>query len=48
MDAGFLATVEVGQLFMTKDTEELSQFTESVSCREHTLPKDEKSSDRKS
>ena len=25
-DAGFLATVEVGQYFMTKDTEEFSQF----------------------
>ena len=29
-DAGFLATVEVGQYFMTKDTEEFSQFTDSV------------------
>ena len=29
-DAGFLTTVEVGQHFMTKDTEEFSQFTESV------------------
>ena len=26
-DAGFLTTVEVGQYFMTKDTEEFSQFT---------------------
>ena len=26
-DAGFLTTVEVGQYFMTKDTEECSQFT---------------------
>ena len=25
-DAGFLTTVEVGQYFMTKDTEEFSQF----------------------
>ena len=32
---------------MTKDTEELSQFTESVACREYTLPRDEKSSDPK-
>ena len=32
-DAGFLTTVEVGQYFMTKDTEEFSQFTEPV-----TLP----------
>ena len=29
-DAGFLTTVEVGQYFMTKDTEEFSQFTDSV------------------
>ena len=29
-DAGFLTTVEVGQYFMTKDTDEFSQFTESV------------------
>ena len=32
---------------MTKDTEEFSQFTESVACREYILPRDEKSSDRK-
>ena len=42
-DAGFLTTVEVGQYFMTKDTEEFSQFTEPVACREYTLPRDEKS-----
>ena len=30
-----------------KDTEEFSQFTESVACREYTLPRDEKSSDLK-
>ena len=46
-DAGFLTTVGVGQYFMTKDTEEFSQFTESVACREYTLPRDEKSSDPK-
>ena len=46
-DAGFLITVEVGQYFMTKDTEEFSQFTDSVACREYTLPRDEKSSDPK-
>ena len=46
-DAGFLTTVDVGQYFMTKDTEEFSQFTESVACREFTLPSDEKSSDPK-
>ena len=32
---------------MTKDTEEFSQFTESVACREYTLPRYEKSSDPK-
>ena len=46
-DAGFLTTVDVGQYFMTKDTEEFSQSTESVACREYTLPRDEKSSDPK-
>ena len=40
-DSGFLTTVEVGQYFMTKDTEEFSQFTDSVACREYTLPRDE-------
>ena len=40
-DAGFLTTVEVGQYFMTKDTEEFSPFTDSVACREYTLPTDE-------
>ena len=39
--------LEVGQNFMTEDTEELSQFTEPVTCREYTLPRDEKSSDPK-
>ena len=46
-DAGFLTTVEIGQYFMTKDTEEFSQFTDSVACREYTLPRDESSSDPK-
>ena len=32
---------------MTKDTEEFSQFTESVACREYTLPRDENSSEPK-
>ena len=32
---------------MTKDTEEFSQFTDSVACREYTLPRDENSSDPK-
>ena len=39
--------VKVGQYSMTKDTEDISNFTESVACREYTLPKDEKSSDPK-
>ena len=46
-DAGFVTTVEVGQYFMTRDTEEISQFTDSVACREYTLPRDEKASDPK-
>ena len=46
-DAGFLTTVEVGQHFMTKDTEEFSQFTDSVACREYTLPRDESFSERR-
>ena len=46
-DAGFLTAVEVGQYFMTKDTEEFSKFTDAVACREHTLPRDEETSDPK-
>ena len=46
-DAGFLTTVEVGQYFTTKDTEEFSQFTDSVACRAYTLPSDEDSSEPK-
>ena len=46
-DAGFLTTVEVGQYFMSKDTEEFSQFSDSMVCREYTLPRNEKSSDPK-
>ena len=46
-DAGFLTTVEVGQYFMAKDAEEFSQFTDSVACREYTLPRDEDSSEPK-
>ena len=46
-DAVFLTTVDVGQYFMTKDTEEFSQFTDSVACREYTLPRDEDSSEPK-
>ena len=32
---------------MTKDTEEFSQSTDSVACREYTLPRDEDSSEPK-
>ena len=46
-DAGFLKTVEVGQYFMTKHTDEFLQFAEPVACREYTLPRDEKSTDPK-
>ena len=46
-DAGFLKTVEVGQYFMTKHTDEFLQFTEPVTCREYTSPRDEKSTDPK-
>ena len=47
IDAGFLTTVEVGQYFMTKDTDEFLQFTDSVACREYTLPRDESVSEPK-
>ena len=43
-DAGFLKTVEVGQYFMTKHTDEFLQF---VTCRMYTLARDEKSTDPK-
>ena len=46
-DAGFLTTVGVGQYFMTKDSEEISQFTDSVACRVYILPRDEDSSEPK-
>ena len=46
-DAGFLNVVEMGQYFMTKDTAEFSQFTDSVACREDTLPRDEEASEPK-
>ena len=36
MDAGFVHVVEVGQYFMTKDTEE-QLFAKA--CREYTLPR---------
>ena len=45
IDVGFLKTVGVGLYFMTKDTEEFLQFAEPVTCREFSVPRDEKSSD---
>ena len=42
-DAGFLRIVKVGQCFMTKHTDEFLQFAEPVTCREYTLPRDDKS-----
>ena len=39
--------LEVGQYFMTKHTDEILQFAEPVTCREYTLPRDEKSTDPK-
>ena len=46
-DAGFLTTVDVGQYFKTKHTDEFTQFAEPVTCREYTLPRDDKSADPK-
>ena len=46
MDAGFLNIVEIGQNFMTKDTEDASQF-HAVACREYTLPRDGEASQPK-
>ena len=43
MDAGFLSVVENGQLFMTKDTGDLTQFN-TVACREYTLPREDSTS----
>ena len=43
----FLTVVEVGQYFMTKDTEEFSQFTDAVACREYILPRNEDTSEPK-
>ena len=44
MDAGFIHFVEIGQYFMTKDTEE--QFF-ARACREYTLPRNDESSQPK-
>ena len=47
IDAGFLKTAEVGQYFMTKHNDEFLQFAAPVTCREYTLPQDDKSTDPK-
>ena len=44
MDAGFISVVEIGQYFMTKDTEE--HFF-ARACRECTLPRNDESSQPK-
>ena len=44
MDTGFIHVVEIGQYFMTKDTEE--QFF-ARACREYTLPRSDESSQPK-
>ena len=44
MDAGLISVVEIGQYFMTKDTEE--QFF-AKACREYTLPRSDESSQPK-
>ena len=41
-DAGVLKTVEVGQHFKTKHTDEFSHLAEPVTCREYTLPRDDR------
>ena len=38
-----MRVVEVGQYFVTKDTDDLTQFR-SVACREYTLPRDDPAS----
>ena len=48
MDTGFVNVVEIGQYFMTKDTANFSQITDTVACREYTLPRDEDTSEPKS
>ena len=46
MEAGCMRIVEVGQFIMTKDTVDFRQFR-SLACREHTLPRDDPSSQTK-
>ena len=42
MDAGFVIVVEVGQYFMTKNTDDFG--LRAVACLEYTLPRDDGSS----
>ena len=46
-DAGLMKTREVGQYFMTKQTDEFLQFADSMTCREYPLPRDDQSTDPK-
>ena len=46
-EAGFMRVVEVGQYFVTKDTDDFRQF-QSVACREYTLPRGDRASQPKS
>ena len=46
-DAAFLTVVDIGQFFTTNDTEEISQLTDAVACREYTSPRDENTSEPK-
>ena len=45
-ETGFMCVVEVGQYFVTKDTGDFRQL-QSVTCREYTLPRDERTSQPK-
>ena len=45
-EAGFMRVVEVGQYFVTKDTGDFRQ-SQSVACREYTLPRDDRASQPK-
>ena len=46
MEAGFIRVVEVGQYFITKDTDDFGEFR-SVACREYTLHRDDPASQPK-
>ena len=46
MEAGFVHVVEVGQSFITKDTDDFGEFR-SVACREYNLPQDDPASQPK-